>query len=263
MSGTIAAALGAFSGVSNALAGPAVSLGGVGFQGMEVPERMPFGGSQRVAEHFLPGGGVIIDALGPKERDIEWSGYFTGTSAVSRALKIDAIRQTGSSVMLTWAGFSRKVIIKDFAPDYTRMGAVIPYKITCAVITGASAAKPGLLAQIAGDITSALGLDNLPAGVQSAVTAVQAALPIATLTAACPAALGVTSALGSAASAIGSMATTADASISAISTAAASSGQVFGGASGLLSAVSAQGAIAAAATAAAFVGRSIKNMASA
>lgn len=50
-------------------------LGPVVFQAFEVPERIRFGGKQRVAVHELFGGGRVVDAVGAEEGPIEWSGY--------------------------------------------------------------------------------------------------------------------------------------------------------------------------------------------
>jgi hypothetical protein len=61
-----------------------VTVGGVGLSGLEVPATMSFGGEQRLAVHELPGGGRVVDALGPQEADVEWTGWFTGSNAVSR-----------------------------------------------------------------------------------------------------------------------------------------------------------------------------------
>jgi hypothetical protein len=51
-------------------------LGPVAFSDFEDPERIRFGGAQRLAVHKLPGGARVIDALGPDDTEIGWSGIF-------------------------------------------------------------------------------------------------------------------------------------------------------------------------------------------
>lgn len=111
-----------------------VAVGGVAVFGLETPERMPFGGSQKVAVHRLLGGDRVIDILGPDEADISFSGLFSGPEAQGRALLFDQLRQAGQVVPLIWPGDGRNVIITDFKCSYERGGFLMPYSITCLVL---------------------------------------------------------------------------------------------------------------------------------
>lgn len=111
-----------------------VAVGGVEVIGLETPERMPFGGSQRIATHFLLGGDMVFDTMGPEEADISFSGLFSGPEAQGRALQFDQMRKAGQVVQLTWPGDGRNVIIKDFKCSYERGGFLMPYSITCLVL---------------------------------------------------------------------------------------------------------------------------------
>ena len=257
----IASGLGALGAIEDILAGAAVTIGGVGLTGHEVPASMPFGGEQRLVEHDLVGGGTYIDVLGPKETPRTWSGTFVGPSAVSRARRLDAIRISGRKVLLTWGDFSCQVVVKSFLPNYARKGMVIPYSITCTVIsTGTSAiSQPTLLSSIAGDISSALDLPDLLPIAQTAVKVASLAVPIgAVLTHASPGFVALSGAVGGAASAVGAAQAVADTALANVG--AAAGGQTFGGAAGLLAASAAQDASAAASQAAGFIGRAARNM---
>lgn len=261
MTFSVASGLGLLSAVEGLLGGAAVTLGGVGLQAMEVPEKLPFGGTQKLAEHRFPGGGVVFDATGPQERDIEWSGLFTGTSAVSRARQLDTMRRAGKQIRLTWSSFSRQVVIREFSPDYSRGGAVIPYRIVCAVVTGQPAATPTLLSTLTGDLSSAAGLSGLASGAASAISTAQAALPIAaSLTHGSPAFLGIASAVGLAGTAVSAAGSLADGQLGSLGAAAEKAGAVFGSPAALLSASGAQDALAAATGAAGYVGRAVRNL---
>lgn len=108
-------------------------LGDVKFSGVEVPERIPFGGAQHLVVHELIGGVRVIDALGRSDRALEWSGWLLGENAVARAQELDAIRIGGLQQTVTWDKFNYTVIVREFEAEYQRFYQ-IPYRITCEVI---------------------------------------------------------------------------------------------------------------------------------
>ena len=262
MSGSLSTGLGLLSALRTA---QGVTLGGVTLTGMATPERMPFGGSQQLVVHKLPGGGRVIDAMGPDERDIEWSGLlqaFDGTNAVAVARQIDAMRRAGAAVTLAWGDFSKQVVIRSFEPDYTRGGAMIPYRIACVVASTASqSGKPTLLGSLASDLSASLGLGDLAAGAKSAISVAQKALPVvAVLTRGGGAYTALAGALGVAGAAASAASGLASGQLDAIvgSPLADRCGAAVGAA-----AAAAKSALAGAENAAAFVGRAAKNLANA
>ncbi|MGI4793144.1 MAG: hypothetical protein ACRYG8_03480 [Janthinobacterium lividum] len=263
MSGMISHILGGISAVEGLVSGAAVTLGGVGLTGMEVPARIPFGGDQRLVVHKMPGGGRVVDALGRDDRDIEWSGTFTGSNAVSRALQLDALRVAGRKVVLTWGNFRRTVVVKTFDCDYGSAGSLLPYRVVCVVVTvGASTSQPTLLSSVAFDISSALDLPALLPAAQTVVSTAQSALPVAAvLTKGSPAFLALSSAVGSASSATSAASTLADTQLAGVAAAGTASGATFGGLSNLTLASAAADAQAAAVQATGFIGRAVKNLA--
>lgn len=137
-----------------------IILGGFVFNGFEIPEKVPFGGAQRHAAHELLGGSRVVDALGPSERDIAWSGRFQGAFAWQRARIVDAMRIAGQPLPLIVDTEFRIVLITEFHPNYERSYQV-PYSITCLVINNPAAFDGSLVSLdtvIAVDLLSAVSL---------------------------------------------------------------------------------------------------------
>jgi hypothetical protein len=122
-----------------------VTLGGFGFGRNEVPEKINFGGVQKIAAHELVGGVRVLDSMGAFDDSITWSGLFTGKEALPRARQLDQMRRAGAQLTLTWSEFSFPVAIETFQAEYERFYQ-IPYVITCKIAQTASAASgdPGL-----------------------------------------------------------------------------------------------------------------------
>ena len=108
-------------------------LGPIAFQDFEVPSRITFGGTQRLAIHRLPGGARVIDALGRDDAELSFAGIFSGTDATLRARAIDELRSAGLPLPLTWNVFFYTVVIASFEADY-RAQNWIPYRIRCTVL---------------------------------------------------------------------------------------------------------------------------------
>jgi len=145
------------------MSGVVVTLGGVSFQDMEVPERIAFGGRQRLSVQPLIGGGRVVQALGIDDGLISFSGIFSGDDAVSRAQWLDAARALGAVLPLVWDEFFYSVIIRDFAAEYRKTN-LIPFAVTCAVVADPladiTAAAAPLAAVVAQDVTAAAALSG-------------------------------------------------------------------------------------------------------
>jgi hypothetical protein len=158
-------------------------LGPVAFAGFEVPDRITFGGRQRLAIHRLVGGGRVVDALGADDADLAWSGVFSGPDAADRARLLDALRMAGAQVTLTWDAFFYTVVIAEFSADYSAPWWV-PYRLVCTVVLDPAApvvqAAADLLTSVTADLTSASAAFDVSAplaavGVTGAATAGTAA----------------------------------------------------------------------------------------
>jgi len=140
-----------------------LTLGGVPFQDMEVPEKINFGGKQRVAVQNLIGGGRVVSAMGLDDGAISFSGIFSGADAVSRAQELDAARALGAQLPLVWAGFYYIVVIESFTAEF-RKPTLIPFSIDCLVVTDPLAVAANLVAPLAnlvgGDLAAALALSG-------------------------------------------------------------------------------------------------------
>jgi hypothetical protein len=110
-----------------------LTLGNITFTGFELPERIPFGGDQMLVTHKLVGGQRTVDAMGPDEAPIGWSGWIIGQNAVARAQAIDAMRVSGLPQRLTWSGLDYQVVVRSFLPSFERFYQ-IPYRIVLEVI---------------------------------------------------------------------------------------------------------------------------------
>jgi uncharacterized protein YciI len=140
-----------------------LTLGGVPFQDMEVPEKILFGGRQRVAVQNLIGGGRVVEALGLDDGEISFSGIFSGSDAVNRAQLLDAARALGASLPLVWDGFFYNVIIQGFTAEYRKTN-LIPFTINCIVVSDPLADLAALAAPIANLIGSDLSVASALSG---------------------------------------------------------------------------------------------------
>lgn len=117
-----------------ALMSSILSLGPVVFNGFEVPESITIGGRQRLAVHELPGGGRVVDAIGPEEAPICWSGVCSGQDAAARVRSMERLRRNGDVLALAWEGWRYSVVIQEFSAEVSSP-FWIPYRIQLCVVT--------------------------------------------------------------------------------------------------------------------------------
>lgn len=219
-------------------------LGPVTFQSFELPPRIGFGGEQRLAVHRLPGGARVIDAMGPDDAPIMWSGAFSGSDAADRARVLDLLRAEGLPLPLAWDAFAYLVVIAAFEASYERPNWV-PYRIACTVLADqtqvAMALAAPLVSTVAADLSAAVAVNT-----SAAATAL--AVPGATTPG--------TSAYGAAVAAVGSAQQTA-------ATGMAGAGQSLMAAGDPVSAATAAGQLAQMADANGFLSRAAANLANA
>ncbi len=137
-------------------------LGDFEFSGFEVPDSIPFGGEHKIVRHELIGGKRVIDMLGQAPPTIEWTGTFTGSSALDRARYVDGLRRDGKALSLTWSELAFTVVVSAFHADFRRANR-IPYHITLETITDDTApvsgiALPTIDGLISDDVTAAADL---------------------------------------------------------------------------------------------------------
>lgn len=160
-------------------------LGPVLFQDFELPERISWGGQQRLNIHRMPGGRRVIDAMGRDDAPVAWSGVFSGADAGMRARLVDLMRADGTAWPLTWGRFFYTVVVQSFTVSYERANWM-PYRIVCAVVRdeveGLVEDALSIAQSVAGDLLAADGigsgldlsgalasLDNLDVGRRGAI----------------------------------------------------------------------------------------------
>jgi hypothetical protein len=207
-----------------------LTLGGVPFQDMEVPEKISFGGKQRVVVQNLIGGGRVVSALGLDDGEISFAGIFSGTDAVSRAQELDVARALGAQLPLVWGGFYYTVVIEKFTAEY-RKSTLIPFAITCVVVSDPLAALANLVAPLANLVAADLGIAETlsgQAGVSLQGISATSLAGFAAVQGALGAGIGsMGTSLNTAASALGG-AVTPDEGVAAIGQLGAVSGQLAG-----------------------------------
>ena len=226
------------------------------FTDAEVPEKIAVGGAQLLTVHKLVGGLRVLDAMGPDDSALSWSGWFLGASApgddsgaplpdtqsaTGRARFLDGVRRAGLPCTLSWGEFSYQVVVSQFSADYEKPYKVA-YRITCEVVqdqtqsvsstasgptspTDAIAQDSAALGTLAASVGSA-ALSGLVGSVTSALSAVTGAVK--------PIANGLVS-LGAAASSVSSAAGAAGAAAASVSSAVASVAGAVASASNALS----------------------------
>jgi hypothetical protein len=109
-----------------------LTLGSIVFKGTEIPDRLPFGGEQMLAEHRMIGGAKEVQAMGPSDEPLAWSGWFYGPDAIDRAMALDALRKGGQAQELVFSKLRYRVVVQRFVADLHRDND-IPYSISCVV----------------------------------------------------------------------------------------------------------------------------------
>jgi hypothetical protein len=109
-------------------------LGSIVFDEWSTPSRMPFGGSQAMAVHQLPGGSRVVDTLGPIEADIQFTGVMYDNNAIGVAETLDALRLNGTQVPLMFAGRFYLVLVSHVRMDIRRFPQLVEYHVTCLVV---------------------------------------------------------------------------------------------------------------------------------
>jgi hypothetical protein len=142
-----------------------LTLGDFEFSRFEIPEKIPFGGEQRLVVHELVGGVRVIDSMGRNDAPIEWGGLFQGETALERARYLNGLRIAGNPLVLTWDELIYEVVISSFKADFERFYQ-IPYRISCTVLQDLSSpitsiADPGIDDLIFDDMNNAYGFGGL------------------------------------------------------------------------------------------------------
>ena len=130
-----------------------LTLGPFVFDDFSVPERMPFGGRQKMTVHKMPGGSRVIDCMGPDDIDRLWNGTLWGDNALSDAFTLDALRRSGEQLPYSNGIESRTVVILEFLP-LVRKFTCVEYSIILTTVDNSGGGFGGF-----GALDEALGVD--------------------------------------------------------------------------------------------------------
>jgi hypothetical protein len=145
-----------------------VYLGDVTFFGIQVPEQIAWGGSQRTVRHVMPGGGVVMSLLGIDYPQLTWSGIFEGASAGTFSRRLYLMMVGGDLQQLSWLDKSYTVVVSRFEASDERENWV-RYQITLDILydnlfgppAGRGGRVRGLLGSVLADLKSALALADV------------------------------------------------------------------------------------------------------
>lgn len=175
------------SAISNLLfgGGGPISLGDFVFASFEVPERVDWGGIQKVVVHNLIGGGRRVDRLGFEPMPLTWTGVFLGSDATSRAAALQKLSFDGTEQRLVFAGSDYQVAVSRFTAEQFRE-FYVAYHIECTVTVDNNQNPPqgagsSFLDGLNNDISSALGFNvgaTLSAGMTAIKTTISAVQPV-------------------------------------------------------------------------------------
>ena len=136
-------------------------LGPFAFDGFSTPANLPGGGKQKVNKHQMSDGTRVVDAMGPDDDDVEWSGLLVDDFAVEIALGFDAARKAGQELNYSWAGEDRTCVITEFTYKVEKV-QVVNYTIKIMFTDSSSGGLGGIIATatslIASDLSAALSI---------------------------------------------------------------------------------------------------------
>lgn len=162
-------------------------IGTLILQGYEVPSHITIGGSQAITMHKLPGGGRILDAMGPDDGSVAWRGLFIGPGAAQRARSLDIMRTQGLPQVLSFGDYTFKVVIVHYEYDYQERGAIINYRIRMEIVSDPAsliAAVPGIDVALQDDLNTSYALITASAAAATTYITLVGKLDAAQLTAA-------------------------------------------------------------------------------
>jgi hypothetical protein len=231
-----------------------LALGPFVFADFEVPEKVTWGGTQRMNVHKFVGGGRIIDTMGPDDADIVWSGIFLSPDASLRADELDRMRRSGGVWELLFPNRYYQVVINQFSAD-TRHSSWVPYRITCTVLDDLSAylppASPPALQAAIQDFVAATAITALSSALTPAATAIAAAsalaAPMTAISAGAAATVALVAGVSAATAAVAAVDTAAETQLAGFT--AAANATAATGVLGVTTAIGATNAMAQAATA--------------
>ena len=163
-----------------------VTIGTLTLGDFEIPESIRTRGDQVLAVHRLVGGGKVINAMGRDDAPIRLSGIWSGPSAMQRCRAMDAMRDAGRPVPLTWGVRLYTAVIRSHEAEDRHNQYWIPFTVECEVYppppppAQPANAQAGIVSDLQSAVASASGaVASALAPIAGAITTAQTALNIA------------------------------------------------------------------------------------
>ena len=102
-----------------------LTIGNYTFLTSQCPDELSIGGvDQKIAQHFLIGGGIVTQSMGVEPRPITWEAWLFNEADAQTAIKaLRAYAVAGNELALSWRGESYYCKIKTFQPKYSAVWA--------------------------------------------------------------------------------------------------------------------------------------------
>lgn len=250
-----------------------VSIGEIILEDWEIPEKVSWGGQQRMTVHKLIGGTRFIDVMGEDNAEVSWSGRFLSPDAAFRADQLDLLRKSGMLIDVVFAGRYYSAVISSFiAEQLTQFH--ITYQISFTILADESSVSPPpdptALVMVTSDMNAVVAMPYVAPELLAAQAAVALIppllLPMAAIQIGAAATTAVAGAIGTASALVNTARAAAEGSVGAIAAAAATTAGLVG-ATTVVGAVNAMNAaadstyaLASAVTMGAYVNRAALNV---
>lgn len=138
-----------------------VTIADIVLEDWEIPEKVSWGGAQRMTVHKMVGGTRYIDIMGQDNAEVSWSGRFLSPDASFRADQLDLIRKSGALIDVVFAGRYYSAVISSFtAQQVTQFH--LTYSISFTILADESSVfpppEPTVLLMVSADIATLVAL---------------------------------------------------------------------------------------------------------
>jgi hypothetical protein len=107
-----------------------LTIGGIDLSDFASPSKVPWGTKQLIKEHVYPGGQNVLQAMGPINEPMTWTGQILGPDATTRAGALDTMAASGQIQELSFGSLNFDVMVERFVAEYQHEWWTGSYTIT-------------------------------------------------------------------------------------------------------------------------------------